>query len=121
MSEYQTATPLDVAREEQRDWLGVVECREQYDGYFSQGWRTSLSDMAAYEALEATGLLHGVPHEIENFGDELWYVDTAQGSFYWALGSNGYNRTGVLAPDGFDEDVIAKWRDATLTEGQYGD
>lgn len=121
MSEHHTTTHPEVTREEQRDGLGVVECREQYDGYFSQGWRTQLSDGDAYEALEATGLIDGVPHEIESFGDELWYVDTAEGSFYWARGSNGHNRTGVLAPDGFDEDVIAKWRDATLTEGQYGD
>lgn len=120
----------DLSQPEQHPKVQVLEWIEDEDGaplrfhevyegdYFSQGWRTSLSEDEAFDALIESGILDGIgSYEVESGVAGGWYVDTEIGSFYHSPQLEGFIDAGVLAPLGFDAELIKKWQIASAAEG----
>lgn len=97
---------------------------EQYEGYFSQGWRTTLDSDTAYEVLTESALL-GTENDfdVEQYPDGSWTVSIDTGTYYWNHDHSGSLMAGVLSPDdGLSQDDIERWRTlTTATEVNNGD
>lgn len=89
---------------------GVHEYFEQYEGYFSNGWKTNLDSAAAFRVLEDSGLVAQMgEYEISDDARGGWIVDTEAGSIYWTIDESGTTIAGVLAPDDIDTQLVSRW------------
>ena len=94
----------------------VREFFEQYDGYFSNGWKTDLGADTAFSALEQLGLVKSMGEfEVSDDRNGGWILDAEAGSIYWAIDQSGVSIAGVLAPDDINPEIVSQWHTATVS------
>ncbi len=94
----------------------VGEYFEQYDGYFSNGWKTDLDAASAFSALEQLGLVKSMGEfEVSDDRNGGWILDAEAGSIYWAIDQSGVSIAGVLAPDDINTEILSQWHTATVS------